>query len=120
MPGSAGQRLRAQRLAGSGANLSATGRLRLGCWRRRRVNPIATGKLVDWELSRWTISFLSALEGRADVAYGADEESWERGGMSGTDSPPNTEYCKCKKQTFAGRAESCVIGTSVLGSLGCG
>ena len=83
------------------------------------MNPIATGKLVDWKLSRWTTSILSALEGRADVAYGADEESWERGGMSGTDSPPNTEYCKCKKQTFAGRAESCVIGTSVLGSLVC-
>ena len=38
------------------------------------MNPIATGKLVDWKLSRWTISILSALEGRADVAGGADEE----------------------------------------------
>jgi len=38
------------------------------------VNPIATGKLVDWKHSRWTISILSALEGRADVAGGADEE----------------------------------------------
>ena len=49
-------------------------RLWHGCWRRRRVNPIATGKLVDWKLSRWTTSILSALEGRADVAGGADEE----------------------------------------------
>ena len=38
------------------------------------MNPIATGKLVDWKLSRWTISIMSALEGRADVAGGADEE----------------------------------------------
>ncbi len=34
----------------------------------------STGKLVDWKLSRWTISILSALEERADVAGGADEE----------------------------------------------
>ncbi len=38
------------------------------------MNPIATGKLVDWKLSRWTISIMSALAGRADVAGGADEE----------------------------------------------
>lgn len=38
------------------------------------MNPIATGKLVDWKLSRWTTSIMSALEGRADVAGGADEE----------------------------------------------
>ncbi len=49
--------------------------LRLCCWRRRRVNPITTGKLVDWKLSRWTTSILSALEGRADVAGGGDKEA---------------------------------------------
>ena len=38
------------------------------------MNPIATGNLVDWKLSRWTISIMSALEGRADVAGEADEE----------------------------------------------